>query len=93
MNKRSVWDKKYQKAMRLSQNAKRIAEKSGVRNVRIEIRRGNASWEICELGRSINTGLIIIGNSQKDIFSKVFKENVTQQVIRNASNPVWIVKC
>ena len=91
-NKRNVWDKNYREAKQLLENAKKIAEKSGVRHLKTEIRRGNASWEICKLARNLEAGLIMLGTNQKNAIKKALMENVMEQVIRNESIPVWIVK-
>ncbi len=91
-NSRDIWDRNYGEGMQLLKNAEKVAEKSGVRNLKTEIRRGSASWEICELARNIKAGLIIMGSNQKNILTKALKENVMKQVIRNESIPVWIAK-
>jgi len=88
----NIWDKSYGDAMKLLDEAKKIAEEHGVRHIKTIKRHGKPSREICELARTIKAGLIILGFNHKNVIKKYLTENVMEQVIRNNSNPVWIAK-
>jgi nucleotide-binding universal stress UspA family protein len=87
-----IWEKESQEAKLLLESAAELARQGGVRRVKTEIRHGKASGEICNLARTIDAGLIVVGCKPIHAMRKFLLGNVVENVVRNETNAIWIAK-